>query len=74
MKKDIILLIFFSLNKYGVKCENKSKSLGKKDRLMKLILMVGSNGILDTGKEEEVKMMKDRLADGKKLLVDLLVF
>ena len=30
-----------------------------KDGLIKLILMVGSNGILDTGKEEEVKMMKD---------------
>ena len=44
-----------------------------KDVLMKLILMVGSTGILDTGKEEEVKMLKDRLADGKELLVDLLV-
>ena len=36
--------------------------------------MDGSNGILDIGKEEEVKMMKDRLIDGKTLLVDLLVF
>ena len=26
------------------------------------------------GKEEEVKMIKDRLADGKELLVDLFVF
>ena len=38
---------------------------------MKLIFM---NGILGTGKEDKVKMMKDRLADAKKLLVDLLVF
>ena len=36
--------------------------------------MDGFNGILDIGKEEEVKMIKDRLIDGKKLLVDLLVF
>ena len=32
------------------------------------------NGILDIGKEEEVKMIIDRLIDGKELLVDLLVF
>ena len=36
--------------------------------------MVGFNGILDIGKEEEVVMIKDRLVDGKELLVDLLVF
>ena len=37
--------------------------------------MDGFNGILDIGKEEEeVKMIKDRLIDGKELLVDLLVF
>ena len=31
-------------------------------------------GILDIGKEEEVKMIKDKLIDGKELLIDLLVF
>ena len=44
--------------------------------------MDGFNGILDIGKEEEVKMIKDRLEKGivvlkkmrKELLVDLLVF
>ena len=32
------------------------------------------NRILDTGKEEEVKMIRDKLVDGKELLVDLKVF
>ena len=27
--------------------------------------MVGFSGILDTGKEEELKMTKDKLVDGK---------
>ena len=36
--------------------------------------MDGFNGILDIGKEEEVKMIKDKYIDGKKLLIDLLVF
>ena len=36
--------------------------------------MVGFNGILDTRKEEDLKMIKDRLVDGKELLVDLKVF
>ena len=36
--------------------------------------MVGFNGILHIGKEEELKMIKDKLVDGKELLVDLLVF
>ena len=36
--------------------------------------MDGFNGILDIGCEEEVKIIKDKLADGKKLLVDLKVF
>ena len=36
--------------------------------------MDGFNGILDTGKEEDLKMIKDRLIDGKELLIDLLVF
>ena len=36
--------------------------------------MDGFGGILDIGKEEEVKMMKDKLIDGKELLVDLKVF
>ena len=36
--------------------------------------MVGFNGILDIRKEEEVMMIKDKLIDGKELLVDLLVY
>ena len=36
--------------------------------------MFGFNGILDIGKEEEVTMIKDKLIDGKELLVDLLAF
>ena len=36
--------------------------------------MAGFNGILDIGKEEDLKMIKDRLVDGKELLVDLKVF
>ena len=35
---------------------------------MKLILMVGFTGILGTGQEENRKMMKDKLIDGKKIL------
>ena len=36
--------------------------------------MVGFNGILDIGKEKDLKMMRDKLVDGKELLVDLRVF
>ena len=36
--------------------------------------MVGFSGILDTGKEEDLKMIKDKLVDGKELLLDLKVF
>ena len=36
--------------------------------------MVAFCGILDTGKEEEVKMIKGKLVDGKELLLDLKVF
>ena len=36
--------------------------------------MDGFNGILDIGKEEEVKMIKDRLIGGIELLIDFLVF
>ena len=36
--------------------------------------MDGFDGILDTGKEEKVKMIRDKLVGGKELLVDLLVF
>ena len=36
--------------------------------------MVGFNGILDIGKEEDLKMIKDKSIDGKELLVDLKVF
>ena len=42
--------------------------------LDQLILMVDFNGILDIGKEEDLKMIKDKLIDGKELLVDLRVF
>ena len=41
---------------------------------MKLIFMVGFNGILDIGKEEDLKMTKNKLVDGKELLVDLKAF
>ena len=33
--------------------------------------MIDLSGILDTGWEEDEKMMRDKLTDGKKLLVDL---
>ena len=36
--------------------------------------MVGFNGIFVIGKEEDLKMVKGKLVDGKKLLVDLRVF
>ena len=32
------------------------------------------NGTLDTGKEEDLQMIKGKLVDGKELLVDLKVF
>ena len=35
---------------------------------MKLILMDGFIGILDIEKEEDLKMIKDKLADGKKIV------
>ena len=38
---------------------------------MKYTLMVGFSGIVDTGQVDDRKMMKDKLIDGKKLLVDL---
>ena len=41
---------------------------------MKLIHIVDFSGILDIGKEEDLKMIKDKLTDGKELLVDLKVF
>ena len=34
--------------------------------------MDGFNGILDTGKEEEVKMIRDKLVDGKGILVRMI--
>ena len=34
---------------------------------MKQILMDGFSGILDSGQLEDQKMMKEKLADGKKL-------
>ena len=37
-------------------------------------ILVGFNGILEAGKEEDLKMIKDKLIDGKELLVDLKVF
>ena len=47
---------------------------GKKGWINEMILMVGFSGILDIGKEEEVRIIKDKLEDGTRLLVDLLVF
>ena len=41
------------------------KDFGKiRDRLMKQILMVDLSGILDTGWEEDEKIMRDKLTDG----------
>ena len=37
---------------------------------MKLIYMVGFNGTLGIGKEEYLKIIKDKLVDGKELLID----
>ena len=56
-----------SLNKYGVTFGTSLRFWKKKDGLMGLILMDGFNGILDIVWEEEVKMMKNRLKDGKGL-------
>ena len=51
------------------------KEFGKvKNGLIKLIHMVGLNGILGIGKEEDLKMIKGKLIDGKELSVDLKVF
>ena len=63
-----------TLNKYGVECGTSLIFWEKKDGLIKLILMVGFSGILDTGKEVDLHMIEDRLVDGKDLLVDLRVF
>ena len=41
---------------------------------MKLIPVVGFSGILDTGKEEDLKMIRDKLVGGKEFLVELKVF
>ena len=35
------------------------------------MLMVGFSGILDIGWDDDLQMMKDKLIDGKKLLVNL---
>ena len=49
---------------------NIIKILGKVG-LIKQILMVGFSGILGTAQLEDQKMIKDKLIDGKKLLVGL---
>ena len=36
--------------------------------------MVGFSGILDIGKQKDLKMIKDKLVHLKGLLIDLLVF
>ena len=36
--------------------------------------MVGFSGFLGIGKEEDLKIIRDKLTDGKKLLVNLRVF
>ena len=64
-----------SVNKYSVKCGTSLRFFGeKKAGLMKLIHMVGFNGILDIGREEDLQMIRDKLIDGVELLVDLRVF
>ena len=51
---------------------NIIKIFGKiKAGLTKQILMVGFSGILDIGQVQDQKMIKDKLTDGKKLLVNL---
>ena len=51
---------------------NIIKIFGKiKAGLTKQILMVGFSDILDIGQVEDQKMIKDKLTDGKKLLVNL---
>ena len=58
----MLLLINMVLN------AEQRKDFGKiRVELMKLILMVGFSGILDTGWVEDRKMIKDKLTDGKKL-------
>ena len=36
--------------------------------------MVGFNGILDIGKQQDLKTIKDKLVDGEELLADLKEF
>ena len=47
---------------------------GKKGWINEIDLMVGFSGTLDTGKGEGLKIIKDKLVDGKELLVDSEVF
>ena len=56
-----------SVNKYGVKCGTSLRFCENKGQIIKLILMVGFSGILETGWVEDQKMIKDKLIDGKKL-------
>ena len=61
---------YASVNNYGVKCGTSLRFweiLG----LMRLIIMGGFNSILDIIYEEELKMMRGKLKDGKGLLVDI---
>ena len=50
-----------SLNKCDVKCGTSLRFWKKKFGLTKLIHMVGFSGISDIGKEEDLKMIRDRL-------------
>ena len=61
------------LNHYGVDVGTSLRFWERKGWINKMV-MDGFNGISDIGKEEEVKMIKDRLIDGKEFLVDLWVF
>ena len=57
-----------SVIKHGVKCGTFLRFWKIKVGLMKLILMVGFSGILNTGWVEDRKMKKDKLIDAKKIV------
>ena len=63
-----------SVNKNSAKCGTSLRLFEKTVGLMGLIHVGGFNGILDIGKEEDLKMIKDKLVDEKELLVDLKIF
>ena len=59
------------VNKYGVKCGTSSRFWENKSCINEIDPMVGLNGILGTCYVEDRKMIKDKLIDGKKILLGL---